>query len=107
MVWGLALLFVYLVVAKLCDMHLLYHVRLFFEFLVPVPLIQVEMSEAQARDDEQQPNNNKKPTLRDPIKPGFIQCYDPSTGEYLGQVRAMTAQDVHEAYTKAATLFGS
>jgi acyl-CoA reductase-like NAD-dependent aldehyde dehydrogenase len=40
--------------------------------------------------------------LKDPKRPGFIQCYDPSTLQKLGEVKAMTAADVEEIVAKAA-----
>jgi acyl-CoA reductase-like NAD-dependent aldehyde dehydrogenase len=40
--------------------------------------------------------------LKDRKRPGFIQCYDPSTLQKLGEVKAMTAADVEEIVAKAA-----
>ena len=41
-------------------------------------------------------------SLQDPAHPGMIQCFDPSTQQWLGQVKAMTAADVHALCVKAA-----
>jgi acyl-CoA reductase-like NAD-dependent aldehyde dehydrogenase len=40
--------------------------------------------------------------LQDPSKPNMIQCYDPSTLEWLGQVKAMTPNEVHEVCVAAS-----
>lgn len=48
------------------------------------------------------PPGTAAPCLRDPARPGMIQCFDPSTQQWLGQVPAMTAADVHDACVKAA-----
>ncbi|KAG5178770.1 Aldehyde/histidinol dehydrogenase [Tribonema minus] len=40
--------------------------------------------------------------LNDPARPGFIQCYDPATLQKLGEVKAMTAEEVNEVVAKAA-----
>ena len=40
--------------------------------------------------------------LKDPKRPGFVQCYDPCTLQRLGQVKAMTAEDVNEVVRRAA-----
>ncbi len=41
-------------------------------------------------------------SLKDPKRPGYIQCYDPSTKQRLGEVVAMTTKDVHQLCVKAA-----
>lgn len=55
-------------------------------------------------DDTQSPKKQKKKKKKmamDAVQ-GQIQCHDPSTGQYLGHVSAMTARDVHELCAKAA-----
>jgi acyl-CoA reductase-like NAD-dependent aldehyde dehydrogenase len=42
------------------------------------------------------------PTLLDPTRPGFLQCWNPSNGQYLGQVPAMDASDVDAVVRRAA-----
>ena len=97
------LLLTYLIVSKLQDFHVLYQLKLLVEFLRPVPLIDVEMTAAESRDDGVDTTEKKKgPAIQDPKEPGFIQCFDPSTGDYLGKVPAMTPADVHEACIKAS-----
>ena len=92
----------YLIGSKLADMRVFYSIQLFFEFLRPVPTLDVPMTDAEAQDDGVPTSTKKGPSIRDPQQPGFIQCFDPSTGDYLGQVPAMTPADVHQACIKAA-----
>jgi acyl-CoA reductase-like NAD-dependent aldehyde dehydrogenase len=42
------------------------------------------------------------PALLDPTRPGFLQCWNPANGQYLGQVPAMDAADVDGVVQKAA-----
>jgi acyl-CoA reductase-like NAD-dependent aldehyde dehydrogenase len=42
------------------------------------------------------------PALLDPTRPGFLQCWNPANGQYLGQVPAMDAADVDAVVQKAA-----
>ncbi|KAL7562428.1 hypothetical protein ACA910_020570 [Epithemia clementina (nom. ined.)] len=81
--------------------HIGYHLKLWWEFFTQsVPLISVEMTELESQDACALPpceNTN----IFDQSKPGFVQCFDPSTRQYLGQVNAMTAADVHDACVKA------
>lgn len=100
---GLVVIVSYLAYSQLQRWNAFYHFKILLEFLRRVPLIEVEMTDAEARDDGVQAGVVKgQPSLKDPKRPGFIQCFDPSTGQYLGQVKAMNAQDVHEACVKAA-----
>lgn len=102
-VGGLVLVVSYLILSQLQTWNVLYHCKILFEFLRSVPLIEVEMTDAEARDDGVKSDAVKgAPLLKDPKHAGFIQCFDPSTGQYLGQVKAMNAHDVHEACVKAA-----
>lgn len=101
-VGGLGVVVAFLAFRQLQSLNIYYQCKLLLEFLRPVPLIEVEMTEAEARDDGVKSDAVKgSPSLKDPNHPGFIQCFDPSTGQYLGQVKAMSAQDVHEACVKA------
>jgi hypothetical protein len=109
--WFLVSLLVVLVlIRQLQSWNAWYHLKIMLEFLRPVPLMNVEMTDAETRDDgvsspspsSSSSSTEKKRSLHDLQHPGFIQCFDPSTGQYLGQVKAMTAQDVHEACVKAA-----
>lgn len=91
------------------DWNVGYQITLFLEYcFVAVPLIQVEMTSAELEDDgiksSQPPAATAASTtkIQDPARPGWIQCYDPSTNQYLGQVPAMTPEQVHELCVKAA-----
>ena len=94
-----AVLFV--VVASRWD--LLYNTKLFIEFLfVSVPTIEVDMTVAEAEDNGVTTEPSKTTDINDKSRPGFIQCYDPSTRQHLGQVKAMSTTDVHELCVKAS-----
>jgi hypothetical protein len=100
---ALASLAVMLVISKLNDWHIFYQLRLTLEYLiVPVPLIEVEMSDAELKDDGIKGEPMKSISLKDKKRPGQIQCFDPSTKQHLGEIKAMTAEDVHELCEKAA-----
>ncbi|KAG0311526.1 Meiotic Sister-Chromatid recombination aldehyde dehydrogenase [Dissophora globulifera] len=43
----------------------------------------------------------KSPDIRDPLQPGQIICYDPSTGRHLATIRAHTKADVDFALARA------
>lgn len=93
-----------LALAFLASLNVGYHVFLWLEYLTTsVPLIQVELTEAEAKDDgvTSAPLKDKKISIVDPKRPGFIQCYDPATKQHLGEMKAMTAADVHELCVKA------
>jgi hypothetical protein len=92
-----------LALAYVYSLNIHYHAMLWIEYLTtPVPLIEVEMKDAEAKDDgcKSDPIDGKISIL-DAKRPGFIQCYDPSTKQRLGEVKAMTAKDVHEMCVKA------
>lgn len=91
----------YLIFSKLSAMNFFYQAKLLLEFMVPVPLINVEMTEAEAKDELDHVKPSKSVNIKDPKRPGFIQCFDPSTKQLLGEVIAMTPADVHELCTKA------
>jgi hypothetical protein len=49
---------------------------------------------------KQQTNGHTHTThTQDKARPGFLQCYDPSTSQRLGEVKIMTAQDVSQPHT--------
>lgn len=81
----------------------IYQLRLIIEFLFfTVPTIDVKTTAAETDDDgvEGKPSDNTD--LKDPKRPGLIQCFDPSTKQRLGEVKAMTASDVQQLCSKAA-----
>jgi hypothetical protein len=93
---------------KLCDWNFFYHLRILLEFAFSsVPRIQVELPTKRRMDcstDSASKNasTSSNVSLSDPLKPGFIQCFDPSTLQHLGQVTAMTSTEVNAVVTKAA-----
>jgi acyl-CoA reductase-like NAD-dependent aldehyde dehydrogenase len=91
-----------LLIVKLVDWHVFYTMRLTLEYLwVRVPLIHVEMTEAEVSDDGVPTEPSKNTELKNKSRPNFIQCYDPSTKQRLGEVVAMNSQDVHDLCEKA------
>lgn len=117
-----------LLVLQLQQWHVWYRVRLLWEWLCfPVPLLEVSLTDAEARDDgvvlaagdpagdgyknndnngdntaRREAHHHPSSLLRDPQHPDRIRCFDPSTGQFLGTVPAMTPLQVHEACAKAA-----
>lgn len=74
-------------------------------FFVSIPTIQLEnvpLSVTQDDGVKSPPVAKQHPPLRDPQHPNSIQCYDPATLQWLGQVPAMTATDVQDICQKAA-----
>jgi delta 1-pyrroline-5-carboxylate dehydrogenase len=92
-----------LILQQLASMHIFYWIKLFFEYLiVRVPLVHVEMTAAESSDDGIQSAPVADCTnLQDPNQPDRIQCFDPSTRQYLGSVPAMTKDQVHAACARA------
>ena len=97
------LVFGWLVASKLNQWDVLYHLKLLMEyFVLPVPLIDVEMTPEEALDDGVKGEPAKSTEILDKKRRNFIQCFDPSTNQYLGQVPAMTKDDVHALCERAA-----
>lgn len=96
---GLSLFFLIILLAR---WNVLYQLGLVLEFLAPVPVLDVKLTAAEAEDDGVSSRPSRKTDLKDPKRPGFIQCYDPSTKQLLGEVPAMTAEDVHKLCELAA-----
>jgi acyl-CoA reductase-like NAD-dependent aldehyde dehydrogenase len=98
-------------------LHISYNMQLWYEYLfVSIPTITLPhlprsvteddgvtmMAAAAAEPPASSSSQPGVPTLQDPKRPGMIQCYDPSTQQRLGEVIAMTAEQVHAACTKAS-----
>lgn len=85
-----------------------YNLKLLWEYAtIRIPDIQFDDLPASVTADdvvesEASAGGAVRTTLQDPQKPGLIQCYDPSTQQWLGEVKAMNAIDVHELCVKAA-----
>eukprot|EP00566_Odontella_aurita_P005293 CAMPEP_0113561984 /NCGR_PEP_ID=MMETSP0015_2-20120614/20277_1 /TAXON_ID=2838 /ORGANISM="Odontella" /LENGTH=629 /DNA_ID=CAMNT_0000463835 /DNA_START=40 /DNA_END=1929 /DNA_ORIENTATION=- /assembly_acc=CAM_ASM_000160 len=79
-------------------------VSLLSEYLLhPVPAIAVECDPSISEDDGVEDKvGASKIDLADESQPGRVQCYDPSTLQRLGSVRAMTARDVNESCARAS-----
>lgn len=81
--------------------HLRYQVRMWLEnCLQSIPTLQVPFPPIPTAK-EGLPSVSF-PALVDSLRPNMIQCWNPSTGEYLGQVPALTPAQVDEACAKAA-----
>ena len=84
------------------EWNLFYHLRLWAEYLTTwVPKIAVELTDAEIHDDGVKGEPCKNVDLVDPSHPEVLNCYDPSTKQYLGQCKNMTANEVHEVLVKA------
>jgi acyl-CoA reductase-like NAD-dependent aldehyde dehydrogenase len=82
--------------------NLIYHTKLWIEYLTTtVPSIQVEMKEAEALDDGVKSEPVKTMELLDPKDKTKLNCYDPSTKQFLGTVKNMNAAEVQEILEKA------
>ena len=99
----------YLLYSKLAEWNVFYTIRLLLEFLVfPVRQMNVEMTAAELYDDGVVAGDDNKNTAttnklkKEEDNNNTIACYDPSTGQYLGSVPAMTPQQVNDACCKAA-----
>jgi len=99
----LSLLIPLCLLKTISDINLLHSLMLLFESLLPVPTIDLQLRLLESTDDAKGNLGNPMPktSLRDPTKPNHIQCFDPSTMQYLGQVKAMTKDEVYNACLKA------
>ncbi len=81
---------------------------LLFEFAFHrIPLIDVPMTEMEAKDDGLPSSSSKSITLdqvsiKDPSDPSHIQCFDPASLQHLGKIPAMTPSDVDDLCAKAS-----
>ena len=95
-----------LLYSKLADWNVFHSMKLLLEYLfMSVPTINVKLSAAESSDDgitSEIPAEKIETSLKDPAAPGMIQCFDPSTLQKLGEVKAMTSKEVDEACKKAA-----
>jgi hypothetical protein len=85
-----------------------YLVRVFVweALFIPIPDIVLDDLPSSVTEDDgvksPAPVDKKPRPLIDPQKPGMIQCYDPTTQQWLGQVPAMTEPQVNEVCRKSA-----
>lgn len=93
---------VLLIVMLVEKYHLLYHSKLWIEYLTTsVPTINVPMTEAESQDDGVKGEPIQDMQLVDPNDKSKLNCYDPSTKQLLGQAKNMTAKEVQEILIKA------
>lgn len=82
--------------------ELWYHTKLWIEYLTTsVPSMDIPMTDAEAKDDGVKGEPVKDMKLVKSPKDKMINCYDPSTRQFLGQVKNMTPAEVHEILVKA------
>lgn len=90
---------------KFVDWNVFHSLKLLLEYLfMPIPKISVQLTKAESSDDgvdTKSPSEKTEISLKDPTVPGMIQCFDPSTLQKLGEVKAMTEKEVNEACAKA------
>jgi hypothetical protein len=102
--------------------HISYHLLLWYEyFFIPIPLITIPNLPKTVTDDDgivnddtntntnnanqmknENTTKNQRPSIIDPSRPNIIRCFDPSTDQYLGEVIAMTSEQVDECCRKAS-----
>lgn len=98
-VLALASLLVYLLNDKY---QIGYHTKLWIEYLTTsVPSMDIAMTEAEATDEGVKGDPVAKMELVDPSNPKWLNCYDPSTRQFLGHAPNMSAAEVHEILVKA------
>lgn len=96
--------YVYLLYSKLAEWQVFYTCQLWWEFIwFPARKIHVEMTLLEQQDDGGVVDNeNKHKNQNNKSTTTTIACYDPSTGQYLGAVPAMTPAQVEQACAQAA-----
>lgn len=104
---GLVLLTLFALVKLLVEnqWRIRHQLQLWWEFLVvPVPKIHVDIdwNNVGGSKDTSTTTISTSMTLLDPKQPGWIQCYNPATGERLGRVCCMTPDNVDLVIQKAA-----
>lgn len=112
---ALALVMVYVLTSLWSTFTIGYNLQLLWEYLfLSIPDIVLQDLPTSVTCDDgvetlseatkllaQPPVSSSKQFSLDAV-PGQIQCYDPSTKQFLGQVKAMNANDVHAICERAA-----
>ena len=81
---------------------ILYHLKLWVEYLTTsVPSLDVPMTPEEAEDDGVKGDPVTDMQLLDPKDNSKLNCYDPSTKQFIGQAKNMTAEDVNDILKKA------
>jgi hypothetical protein len=82
--------------------NIVYHVQLWIEYLTTsVPTLDVPMTPAEADDDGVKGEPVLKMELLDATDKTKLNCYDPSTKQFIGQAPNMSANDVEQILLKA------
>lgn len=91
-----------LLILKLRDWNVFHSIYLLAEYMfMHIPKINVQLTLAESKDDGVSSKPSDTVNLKDPDAPYTIQCFDPSTLQKLGEVKAMTAEEVNVACAKA------
>jgi hypothetical protein len=81
-----------------------YHLSVWIESFESVPKIVLnDLPSSVTSDDGGIKNSDPSSSIAIDRVPGYIQCYDPATRQYLGQVPAMTSEQVHKLCVQAKT----
>ena len=68
----------------------------------PLPTLNVKLTEMEASTEVHVSKEvSREMDLKDPANPSVVRCYDPATGCFLGNVKAMNAEDVEDVSMKA------
>lgn len=95
----LLVLVVYLINDKI---KAVYHAKLWVEYLTTsVPSMDIEMTDAESKDDGVKGEPVDQMDLVNKADPSLLNCYDPSTRQFLGNAKNMTKEEVHEILVKA------
>jgi hypothetical protein len=82
--------------------EILYHCKLWLEYVfTTVPLMDIPMTDAESNDDGVKSEPATSMELVHPSDPTKLNCYDPSTRQFLGHAKNMTQSEVHELLVKA------
>jgi len=93
------LLAAYLVTEKYA---ILYHAKLWLEYLTTsVPSLEVSMTPEEAQDDGVEGDPVTEMPLLNAKDKSKLNCYDPSTKQFIGNAKNMSAEEVNEILEKA------
>ncbi len=82
--------------------NLWYHLKLWIEYLTTtIPTLDIPMTQAESQDDGVKGEPVKKMELLDAMDKTKLNCYDPSTKQFLGQAPNMSSSDVEQILIKA------
>lgn len=82
--------------------HIVYHFKLWIEYLTTtVPTLDVPMTPAESEDDGVKGEPVKTMELLDGTDKTKLNCYDPSTKQFIGRAPNMTSTDVEQILLKA------